>query len=127
MKCENRAAILEKKEELMGTTTLAATLNTPMSELRPATMDRILVIEDDSALRKILQRLFSSEGYEVEVVPDSVAGLERLRQRPFSVSRRYAPKVHVADVTGERHKKWFGGCEYPSRLCPPWMLVRLGY
>ena len=72
----------------MGTTTLAATLNTPMSELRPATMDRILVIEDDSALRKILQRLFSSEGYEVEVVPDSVAGLERLRQRPFSVSRR---------------------------------------
>ena len=80
----NRAAILEKEEELMGTTTLAATLNTPMSELRPATMDRILVIEDDSALRKILQRLFSSEGYEVEVVPDSVAGLERLRQRPFS-------------------------------------------
>jgi PleD family two-component response regulator len=60
--------ILEKEEELMGTTTLAATLNTPMSELRPATMDRILVIEDDSALRKILQRLFSSEGYEVEVV-----------------------------------------------------------
>jgi DNA-binding response OmpR family regulator len=47
-------------------------------------MDRILVIEDDSALRKILQRLFSSEGFEVEVVPDSVAGLEGLRQRPFS-------------------------------------------
>jgi len=42
------------EEELMGTTTLAATLNTPMSELRPATMDRILIIEDDSALRKIL-------------------------------------------------------------------------
>ena len=53
----------------MATTTLAATLNTPMSELRPATMDRILVIADDSALRKVLQRLFSSEGYEVEVVP----------------------------------------------------------
>jgi len=68
-----------EEEELMGTTTLAATLNTPMSELRPATMDRILIIEDDSVLRKILQRLFSSEGYEVEVVPDSVAGLERLR------------------------------------------------
>ena len=81
----NRAAILEKEEELIGTTTLAATLNTPMSELRPATMERILVIEDDSALRKILQWLFSSEGYEVEVVPDSVAGLERLRQRPISV------------------------------------------
>ena len=43
----------------MATTTLAATLNTPLSELRPATMDRILVIADDSALRKALQRLFS--------------------------------------------------------------------
>jgi len=38
----------------MATTTLAATLNTPLSEHRPATMDRILVIADDSALRKAL-------------------------------------------------------------------------
>jgi|SRR5215470_13955483 len=68
----------------MATTTLAATLNNPLSELRPVTMDRILVIEHDSALRKILQRLFSMEGYEVEVVPDSGAGLEMLRHRPFS-------------------------------------------
>jgi DNA-binding response OmpR family regulator len=62
-----------------------ATLNTPVSELRPATMDRILVIEHDGALRKILQRLFSSEGYEVDVVTGAVAGLEMLRQRPPSV------------------------------------------
>jgi DNA-binding response OmpR family regulator len=65
----------------MATTTLAATLNTPMSELRPAPMERILVIEDDAALRKILQRLFSSEGYEVDIVPDGRPGLEMLRQR----------------------------------------------
>src|SRR5580692_2591216 len=45
-------------------------------EPRPATMGRILVIEDDGALRKILRRLFSSEGYEVDVVPDAVCGLE---------------------------------------------------
>ena len=64
----------------MATATLAATLNAPISELRPAPMERILVIEDDLALRKILARLFSSEGYEVEVVPDAVSGLERLRQ-----------------------------------------------
>ena len=69
----------------MASITLAATLNTPMSELRPATMDRILVIEHDRALQKILQRLFSSEGYEVDVVPGGVAGLEKLRQRPPSV------------------------------------------
>ena len=66
----------------MATTTLAATLNTPLSEHQPATMDRILVITDDSALRKVLHRLFSLEGYEVEVVTDSIAGLTRLRERP---------------------------------------------
>jgi DNA-binding response OmpR family regulator len=40
-------------------------------------MDRILIIEDDDALRKILRRLFSSEGYEVDVVPtdQTVSGL----------------------------------------------------
>jgi DNA-binding response OmpR family regulator len=66
----------------MATATAAATLNTPISELRPATMDRILVIEGDDALRKVLRRLFSSEGYEVDVVPDGIAGLEMLRQKP---------------------------------------------
>jgi len=65
----------------MATATLAATVNTPIPELRAAPMERILVIEDDGALRKILRRLFSSEGYEVEVVPDAVVALEMLRQR----------------------------------------------
>jgi two-component system, OmpR family, alkaline phosphatase synthesis response regulator PhoP len=77
----NQAAIPQKEEKLMATATLAASLNTPISELRPAVMERILVVEDDGALRKILRRLFSSEGYEVDVVPDAVAGLEMLRQR----------------------------------------------
>jgi two-component system OmpR family response regulator len=69
----------------MASITLAAILNSPLSELRPATMDRILVIEHDRALQKILQRLFSSEGCEVDVVPDGAAGLQMLRQRPPSV------------------------------------------
>jgi hypothetical protein len=60
----------------MASITLAATMHTPMSELPPATMDRILVIEHDRALQKILRRLFSSEGYEVDVVPSGVAGVE---------------------------------------------------
>ena len=71
-----------KEENLMAATSLAATLNAPISELQPATMDRILVIEGDDALRKVLRRLFSSEGYEVDVVPDGIAGLEMLRQKP---------------------------------------------
>ena len=45
-------------------------------------MKSILVIEHDGALQRILQRLFSAEGYEVDVVPDGAAGLEMLRQRP---------------------------------------------
>jgi len=65
----------------MATATLAATLNTPISEVQPVPGDRILVIENDGALQKILQRLFSSEGYKVDVVPDAVCGLEILRQR----------------------------------------------
>jgi len=64
----------------MAATTLAATLNTPISELQSHPTERILVIEHDGALRKILRRLFSSEGYEVDIVSDAVCGLERLRQ-----------------------------------------------
>jgi DNA-binding response OmpR family regulator len=65
----------------MATVTLAAPLNTPMSEPRLATVDRILVIEDDEPLRKILQRLLSSEGYEVDAVPDAVSAVEMLRHK----------------------------------------------
>lgn len=68
----------------MATTSLAANLSTQLCELRPATIDWILVIANDTALRRVLERLFSSEGYGVEVVPDGEAALEKLRQRPFS-------------------------------------------
>jgi len=64
----------------MATTMLGTVLNLPIAEPRPAAMDRILVIEEDWALRKVLSRLFSSEGYEVDVAADGVCGLERLRQ-----------------------------------------------
>jgi DNA-binding response OmpR family regulator len=86
----NQAAIPQKEEKLMAATTLAAPLTTRMSELRPAPMERILVIEHDVALRKTLQRLLSSEGYEVDMVPDGVAGLETLLQR--------APAAVVLDL-----------------------------
>lgn len=69
----------------MATATLAATLNPPMSELRSGLMERTLVIEDDSALQKILRRLFSAEGYEVEVVSSGSVGLDVLRHRPAAV------------------------------------------
>ena len=64
----------------MAATSLAATSSIPTSQLQSAPMERILVIEHDGALRKVLQQLFSSEGYEVDVAFDAVCGLERLRQ-----------------------------------------------
>ena len=64
----------------MATATLSATFSTPVSGLRLAPMERILVIEDDGALRKMLRQLFSSEGYEVDVASDAGYALERLRQ-----------------------------------------------
>jgi DNA-binding response OmpR family regulator len=60
--------------------TLAGALNTSISELQSHPTERILVIEHDGALRKILRRLFSSEGYEVDIVSDAVCAMERLRQ-----------------------------------------------
>jgi two-component system, OmpR family, alkaline phosphatase synthesis response regulator PhoP len=65
----------------MAATTLAATLSIPTPELRSPSVEQILIIEHDVALRKILQQLFSSEGYAVDVVPDAVCGLERLQQQ----------------------------------------------
>jgi DNA-binding response OmpR family regulator len=59
-------------------------LDSPEPKLASVGMDRILVIEDDSAIRKVLERFFASEGYDVEVVPDGSAGLEVLRSRPPS-------------------------------------------
>jgi DNA-binding response OmpR family regulator len=38
-----------------------------MPELRPTTLDRILIIEGNGTLQKILHELFSSEGYEVDL------------------------------------------------------------
>jgi len=56
----------------MAATTLAATLSIPTLELRPPSVERVLIIEHDVALGKILQRLFSSEGYAVDVVPPTI-------------------------------------------------------
>src|SRR6202035_839982 len=74
----------------MATATLAATLDSPIPEIRPAAADRILVIEDDEALRKLLRRLFSAEGYEVDLVPEGLPALEMLRQR--------TPAAAIVDV-----------------------------
>ena len=65
----------------MAATTLAATSTTAISELRPDTIGRIAVVERDRAMQKILRRLFSLEGYEVDVIREAAACIEMLHQR----------------------------------------------
>jgi two-component system, OmpR family, alkaline phosphatase synthesis response regulator PhoP len=43
-------------------------------------MHRILVIEDDKRIHKMLRLAFESEGYELEVAADGAAGLEAFRR-----------------------------------------------
>jgi DNA-binding response OmpR family regulator len=38
-------------------------------------MEKILVVEDDRAVQRVLRRLFESEGYVVEITPDGKSGL----------------------------------------------------
>jgi DNA-binding response OmpR family regulator len=42
-------------------------------------MDRILVVDDDQAIRKALKRLFEAEGYKVEISSDGKSALETFR------------------------------------------------
>jgi RNA polymerase sigma-70 factor, ECF subfamily len=107
----------QKAKSRVVTTTLAATVNNPISELRPATRDRILIVEADGALQKFLRELFSRGGYEVDLVPDGLAGLEMLRQRrPLAV------------IVGLQHPgpSGYDLCKRIAKLIPGLPVVILG-
>jgi hypothetical protein len=70
----------------MAATPLAATSSISTAKLRSGSSERILVIEHDDALRKVLQWLFSSEEYEVDVAFDAVCGLGETSPRSASRS-----------------------------------------
>jgi DNA-binding response OmpR family regulator len=69
---------------MMALSALAIGVNVPIATPKLTLVERILVIADDTASCTVLRRLFASEGYCAEFVPNGSAGLERLRQRPFS-------------------------------------------
>src|SRR5215472_909715 len=48
-------------------------------------MDMVLVVEDSRPMQRTLQRLFESDGLQVQIAPDGMAGLENFRKRPPSV------------------------------------------
>jgi len=87
--CDKGADQRQEAKRLVVTTTLPASVNNAKPELRPAAadptfdrnLDRLLILEANAALQKILQELFSSEGYEVELVSEGLTALEILRQR----------------------------------------------
>ncbi len=54
-------------------------------------MDTVLVVEDSRPMQRTLQRLFESDGLQVQIAPDGTAGLESFRKRP--------PSVVVLDLT----------------------------
>jgi RNA polymerase sigma-70 factor, ECF subfamily len=88
-----------------------------MAVTRPTTLDRLVIIEGDGPLRRTLQELFSSEGYEVDVAPDGAAGLEMLRQRRPS-----------AVIVGLQHPGPSGSdlCKRIANLIPGLPLLILG-
>jgi DNA-binding response OmpR family regulator len=73
----------------MATVTTAA-VDTPIAGLRMAGMDRILVIEHDKALQRVIRRALASEGYEVELVSSGTTGLELVREK--------APSALIVDL-----------------------------
>lgn len=48
-------------------------------------MDKILIIEDEPAIRDILRELLTDAGYEVEEAADGLEGVEKIRAGSFSL------------------------------------------
>jgi len=47
--------------------------------------DRLLIVEDEETLRESLKRVFSREGYDVEVTGDAESAVKMLDDRPFDL------------------------------------------
>jgi DNA-binding response OmpR family regulator len=93
----------------MATTIMARTVNTPLPDPQLSPTERILVIAKNRALQRTLQRLFSSEGYEVEIVADDFTGMEILRKRP--------PCALILDLTYPASAGWTL-CREIAQLAP---------
>lgn len=47
--------------------------------------ERILIIEDETAIQSILSELLTDAGYEIEVASDGLEGVTKFREKPFSL------------------------------------------
>jgi DNA-binding response OmpR family regulator len=70
---------------------------------------RILAIEDDSAIQRVLKRLFESEGYDVDLAKDGASGLELFRKsRPSAI----VLDLRLPDISGREV------CQQVTRVAP---------
>ena len=46
--------------------------------------ERILIIEDETAIQSILSELLTDAGYEIEVAGDGLEGITKFRERSIS-------------------------------------------
>jgi len=65
-------------------TMMAEAVNPATAELRTSRVDKILVIERDQALQRIIRRALVSEGYEVDFVTNAIIGMALIRQPTHS-------------------------------------------
>ncbi len=65
-------------------TVMAESVNPSTAEFRASRVDRILVIEHDQDLQRIIRRALVSEGYEVDFVTSPIIGMTLFRQKTHS-------------------------------------------
>jgi excisionase family DNA binding protein len=84
----------------------------------PPPRSRILVVDDEAAIRELLAKTLALAEYDVDVAPDGRSALERLRTLPYDLlitdlkmpgvdgltvireGRRYRPDIPVIIITG---------------------------
>lgn len=84
----------------------------------PPSRSRILVVDDEAAIRDLLAKTLALAEYDVDVAPDGRSALERLRTLPYDLlitdlkmpgidgltvireGRRYRPDIPVIIITG---------------------------
>jgi len=84
-------------------TATAASLNVAVTALEGLRLERIVVVEHDPSLRKVLQRLFSLEGYEIELLSAPAGVFDLLRAKPAAalILDLPAPTSAVYDLCRE--------------------------
>jgi len=76
---------------------------------RATETQRILAIEDDGAVRRVLKRLFETEGYSLDLAKDGFSGLEHFcKMRPSAV----VLDLRLPDISGQEV------CQQITRVAP---------